>query len=597
MAKELYERIDKKVSDLLSDVRSGRIGLPDLQRPFVWKDSKVRDLLDSMMNGFPVGYVMLWTAPDEYVNGSKIGANEKAYSRPTDLVIDGQQRLTSLLAAIYGESVKSKDFSSRRIRISFHPFTLKFEVWSQAFEKDTNYISDISKVYEANDNHVLGKYIKAVTERMNEGRKRKGLDCLNEEETEQLEDNIRSLLFLLDYTIPTLRIKTNATEPQVAEIFKRVNSGGQNLNENNFIETLLAVYDNVSHRKIMKFCEDSHTPQEGTSYNQILKVESTHLIRIAVGYGFNRARLEYAYKLLRGKDLDTGEITEETQAHNLKIFKDALDTATQLNNWHAYLNLFNEAGYLNGNLLSSKNVVVYGYVMYLVGKYKYNVQPLKLKQLITLWIFMTAVTSYFTQNTSETIVEKIFADLRNVNNRDDFVKYFAQSIKSQFTDDYFNVTLPDSLSSSAAISPAWYGYLASLNVLGHCLLFSSTPASKYWIAGASGSKSSIDKHHIFPKKYLEKIGISNDRDRNQIANFTFLDYNTNISISDAAPSIYGPKFRAKCGEADYLKMCEENALPTNFYELDYFDFLSKRRILMAAIVKKAYDKLRADIIE
>ena len=105
MPKELYERVDRKIGDILADIKSGRVGLPDLQRPFVWKPNKVRDLLDSMINGFPVGYVMLWSAPEDYQNVSNIGTGAKAYSRPSDLVIDGQQRLTSLLASLMGEKV------------------------------------------------------------------------------------------------------------------------------------------------------------------------------------------------------------------------------------------------------------------------------------------------------------------------------------------------------------------------------------------------------------------------------------------------------------------------------------------------------------
>ena len=66
MGKELFDNIPSKVADLLSDVKNGRIGLPDLQRPFVWKDNKVRELLDSMMKGYPIGYIMLWAFPDDY---------------------------------------------------------------------------------------------------------------------------------------------------------------------------------------------------------------------------------------------------------------------------------------------------------------------------------------------------------------------------------------------------------------------------------------------------------------------------------------------------------------------------------------------------
>ena len=111
MGKELYTNIPSKVGDLISDVKNGRIGLPDLQRPFVWKDNKVRDLLDSMLRGFPIGYIMLWESPAYYDRTSHIGKNDKAYKAPDDLVIDGQQRLTALLAAMTkvgpGAQVKS----------------------------------------------------------------------------------------------------------------------------------------------------------------------------------------------------------------------------------------------------------------------------------------------------------------------------------------------------------------------------------------------------------------------------------------------------------------------------------------------------------
>ena len=136
MGKELFDNIPSKVADLLSDVKNGRIGLPDLQRPFVWKDNKVRELLDSMMKGYPIGYIMLWASPDDYENTGYIGKNDKMYKRPDDLVIDGQQRLTALLAAMYGVTIKDKNYKERKIRISFNPLTREFAVWTQAYERN-----------------------------------------------------------------------------------------------------------------------------------------------------------------------------------------------------------------------------------------------------------------------------------------------------------------------------------------------------------------------------------------------------------------------------------------------------------------------------
>lgn len=590
MGKELFDNIPSKVADILSDVKNGRVGLPDLQRPFVWQDNKVRELLDSMMKGYPIGYIMLWASPDDYENTVHIGKNEKIYKRPNDLVIDGQQRLTALLAAIYGVTIMDKNYKERAIRISFNPLTREFAVWTPAFEKNPEWISEISQVFAADEEHNISKFRKAYIKIVNEGRAKNNEEELTEDEEDRIEENINDLLNLGIYSLPTLKINSKANEENVADIFVRVNSGGQNLTEKNFIETLIAVYDNAVHDKINKFCADSRIPANGTSFNQILQVDPSHLIRMSVGVGFRRARLRYVYMLLRGKNLKTGEITQNIREENLKIFKESLDMVTNLNNWHAFMNLFASAGYLKGSFVASSNAVVFSYVLYLIGKYDYKVSSVELQKIISKWIFMSTITGFYTGST-ESQVEKQFADLRDVHNADEFVVYLDSVIANRFTDDYFEYSLPSELNSSSATSPAWYGYIAAINVLGTPMLFSTAPLSQYFILGTSGDKNSIDKHHIFPKNYLGKIGYNNDRDRNQIANFTYLDYATNIDISDAPPTEYVSRYRDKLGEEGYKLACKQNALPENFEQLSYPEFLIKRRILMAQIVKKAYDKL------
>ena len=590
MAQELFERVDRKVGNLLDDVMNGRIGLPDLQRPFVWADSKVRNLFDSMMKGFPIGYVMLWASPADYTNTKSIGVGDKQFKRPDDLVIDGQQRLTSLLAAISGVEVLDKNFKPRRIKISFDPLEKDFQVWTQAFERSPKYIADISEVFKAHDALQISKFRRSIINRMNEGRTKYGQPELTDEEQDQIEDNINALLSLRNYTIPTLRILSKADEEDVAEIFRRVNSGGQNLNENNFIETLLAVYDNEMHDKIKKFCADSRVPAKNTSYNQIIDVDPSHIIRVAIAYGFHRARMRYGYKLLRGDDLDAGTTSVETREKNMQIFGEALDRVINLNDWHAFINLFSEAGYLGKDLVRSNYVVVFSYVFYLMGKYEYNVSPLLLRHAIIRWIFMSTITSFYSSS-PESTVERQMADMRNIHNAEEFIAYLDDTVKLKMNDTYFSVELEKELISSSASSPLWFGYIASINVLGTPMLFSNTPQSKYWVLGSDGEKKSIDKHHIFPKHYLENIGIESDRDRNQLANFTYLDYNTNIDISDDAPELYIERYKAKLGEESFAKHLSDNAIPMGFENMDYFKFLDVRRKLMAGIVKKAYSKL------
>ena len=413
---------------------------------------------------------------------------------------------------------------------------------------------------------------------------------MSEEEEITVEDSINALLDLKEYSLPSLRISAQADEEDVSEIFVRVNSGGQKLNEQNFIETLLAVFDNSVHDQIDRFCAASRIPANGTAYNHILKVDPSHLIRAAVGYGFRRARLKYAYQLMRGKDLKTGAVTAATRAENLKIFKESLDVVMNLNNWHAYLNLFAQAGYITGDFIAGTNAVVYCYVMYLIGKYAYKVKTADLNKVIIKWIYMTTVT-YFYSEMTDSRVESMFADLRKVKTADEYVQYLENYISTRFTDDYFDVTLPKNLATSSTTSPVWLGYIAALNVLGTPMLFSTAPLSKFLFPGANGSKNTIDRHHIFPKHYLEVLGYMDNRDRNQVANYAYIDYATNIQISDKPPMEYVGMYRAKLGEEAYRRTCRENALPENFETFNYPDFLAERRKLMAGIIRQGYERL------
>lgn len=592
MGKELFKNIPSKVEDLVKGVRNGRIGLPDLQRPFVWKDNKVRELFDSMLKGYPIGYIMLWESPADYENKkSTIGSNAKTYETPKELVIDGQQRLTALVAAMFAVKVKDKHFADREIKISYNPLTQEFAVWTQAFERDAEWISRISDVFLAKEDNSISTFRRRFIKEVNESRNKKGVPLLTDEEEDRIENNINALLNLSDYSLPTLEISYTADEEDVADIFVRVNSGGQSLTENNFIQTLISVYENETSDKINAFAAASRIPAANTSYNTLMAIESAHLIRMAVGVGFRRARLRYAYMLLRGKNLETGKFSAEVQQENLRIFKDALDKVMNLNNWHSFVNIVAEAGYISEKQIASTNAVVFSYVLYLIAKYDYKLDASQLRKCISKWFFMSTITYFYTGST-ESEVEKQFADLRDIHTADEFIAYIDQVIDTHFTDDYFNLTLPNELNSAAAISPAWYGYIAAQIVLNTPMLFSNTPISKYFVLGASGTKNAIDKHHIFPKKYLTDIGYTNDRDRNQIANFTYLDYATNIEISDQAPKDYVAYYRQKLGEDGYRKACEDHALPVGFENIEYPEFLKQRRLLMAQIVRKAYERIK-----
>lgn len=592
MGKPIYTNVPRNLSDVLKDVRSGRIGLPDLQRPFVWKNNKVRDLFDSMLKGFPIGYIMLWESPSEYEDKKEsIGKDEKSFKVPKDLVIDGQQRLTALVSSMYGVLIKDKKFQDRRIKIGFNPLNKKFDVWTSAIENDAEYISDISEAFLSKEKNTTNKFRKEFLNRLNSTRSKNEQPLLTDEEENLIEENINDLLQLENYSIPSLEISHNAGEEEVADIFVRVNSAGQKLTENDFILTLISVYEKERRDQIDKFCEESRIPADKTAYNHLIAIDPSHLIRMIIGVGFKRARLKYAYMILRGKDLQTGITSVETRNKNLLAFSEALIKVLDLNNWHGYLNILKEAGYISDSLITSSNAVVFSYVLFLIAKYDYHMDSISLKRMIKKWFFMSTITSFYTSNT-ESDVEKQFADMRELKNSNELENYIQKVIDSRFTDDYFSITLPLELETSSAMSPGWNGYLASQIVLGIPVLFGTAPMSSIYILGSSGTKKNIEKHHIFPKNYLTKINIVSDRDRNQTANFVYLDYSTNIHISDRAPLEYLSEFRTKLGDEEFFKSCEQHALPVGFEDMDYFNFLNARRLLMAKLVKKAYERLR-----
>ena len=593
MAGKIFESHNMDLEFVLKEIRVGRIGLPDLQRPFVWSNEKVKNLYDSMLNGFPVGYIMLWESPESYSEKiENIGLNEKALKMPKCLVIDGQQRLTALVSSMYNIRVKDSKFKERNIKISYNPLRAKdrFENWTPAFEKNPEWIADLSTVFLAKEQNTLSKLRRNYIKRLNESYEKNGHALLTDEQEDLIENRLNELLGLEKYPLPVLEIYRSAEEEEVAEVFVRVNSGGQKLNENDFILTLLSVYAKESRDAIDKFCAASHIPAAGTSYNHLLEVSPVHLVRMIVGFGFKRARLKYAYMLLRGKDLESGQVTEERRNENLERFRQALTVVTDLNNWHAFLNIVVQGGYVSGKLIAAQNSIVFSYVLYLIAKYEFKLGSIELMGLFRRWFFMASITSYFSTSV-ETDAEKLFADMKNLKDAGAFEQYLQSVIDSRLTEDYFKITLPKNLESSYALSPYWYAFLAAQNILNVPMLFSTDHLAPYLIPGMSGSKNAVDKHHIFPRNYLASIGINADRDCNQIANFVFLDYQTNIDISDRAPMEYVADYRKRLGQENFERTCREHALPPNFEQMEYFSFLKERRLLMAQMIQQAYLRL------
>lgn len=310
---------------------------------------------------------------------------------------------------------------------------------------------------------------------------------------------------------------------------------------------------------------------------------------MCVGLGFGRARLKYAYMMLRGKDLKTGETSQETREKNLLTFRKSFEAVTNLNDWHQYMNICKEAGYVRGGMILSNNAITYGYTLYLIGKHKFKVGSNELRSTTRRWLFASIFTSFYR---SESDAERQLTDIENLErNSTEYVDYLDRTTKSVITDDFFNITIPNQLHTSNANSVAWMAYNASLIILGRQTLFSNSTLSSLIELGSSGTKRSYDKHHIFPKEHLSKIGIKSMRQVNQVANFTYIDYMTNILIGCKSPKEYYDCFTKLKGVEECERSITDNAIPVGFEEMEYQQFLNERRKLMASTIKEAYERL------
>src|SRR6059036_3541365 len=143
MSTQRYSVTPHAIETLLAWVKSGEIAIPEIQRPFVWEATKVRNLLDSLYQGYPVGYLIAWRNPTVKLKDGTSAAGKR-------ILIDGQQRVTALMAALLGREVLTKDYETLRIRIAFHPIKEEFEVSNPAIQKDSAWIPDVAELFSPN---------------------------------------------------------------------------------------------------------------------------------------------------------------------------------------------------------------------------------------------------------------------------------------------------------------------------------------------------------------------------------------------------------------------------------------------------------------
>ena len=375
-----YQVNNTSIQDLLSWIRCGEVAIPEIQRPFVWDATKVRDLIDSLYAGFPVGYIIIWKNPDIKLKDGSISLGKK-------ILIDGQQRITALQAAIVGSPVVTSNYKKKRIKIAFNPMTECFEVSNPAIEKNNAWISDISELYQVgfdSFNFVIN-YCKS-----------NNLNADNERS--KINSIITKLQQIQNNNIGVIELSHQLDITQVTEIFIRINSKGVVLSQSDFAMSKISADENFGGNDIRKiidyFChlmqkpEDLGIIQENDSdfvkseyfskikwivkeNEDIFMPDYTDVLRVAFTFKFLRGRISDLVSLLSGRDFATREYQESIAEESFNNLKDGVLEFVNQTNFQRYLMIVKSIGIISPALIRSQNVLNFGYALYLLLKNGY----------------------------------------------------------------------------------------------------------------------------------------------------------------------------------------------------------------------------------
>jgi hypothetical protein len=580
----IFEHGQRSIASLMSDIEREVIALPDLQRPFVWEDTKMRDLLDSLFVGFPVGTLVFWHTSNEK-DARALGA-ERPGLRATTLVIDGQQRLTSLYAVMRGVDIVAKDGATRKITIAFRPRDGRFEVADAAIRNDPEFLPNVTELWNGTrpKPQIRRDLMNALRDK---GR------VVDEKYEDAVERNLDRAHAISDYRFPTIDIRKTATmqeeeatEEDVADIFVRINNQGTRLGQADFVLTLLSVFHPELRDRIE---ERARAMSQGT----VVGIDTQQLLRAACGVAFGRARMSAVYRYLRGVDPTTGDADTVGRSKRLDQLDEAAKECMEPTPWRDYLLRVKHAGFVSQALVASKNAIVNAYTFYIRGR-KTGVPKGKLDETIARWLFGTLLTARYS-GSSETIFEQDLARVARLgaDDADGFVRALDDAMGETITGDYWTHSLVSALETQKGRAPAALAFRAAQVVLGTRALFSDQLLQNLLDPPAQGARAASEAHHLFPVAWLKSHGIGDRRLINQVANMADVGWHKNSVIGGHGPNEYVPKVLQKLAIDDdrWGRLCAEHALPPGWEAMDYEEFLRERRRRMADVIRVAFRQL------
>ncbi|MFH1365617.1 MAG: DUF262 domain-containing protein [archaeon] len=597
MGSAKYSVNSHQLEIIFSWIKSNEIAIPEIQRPFVWSSTKVRDLIDSLYQGYPIGYLITWKNPNVKL---KKGGN----SEGKKILIDGQQRVTALTAAILGEQVLNAEYKKINIKIAFNPLKEKFEVLNPAIAKDSEWIPDISPIIKGDI-----RITKVIKDYCNKN---------PSSDSGKIEDTLMNLMDIQKKQIGLIELGHKLDIETVTEIFIRINSKGVELSQADFAMSKIAANEEYNGPQIRKaidyFCHLSIAPEfyktlkesdeefSNTDFFQKmswLKTENDDLydpdykdlIRVVFTYKFNRGKLSDFVSLLSGRNFEKRIFEEEVAEKSFGILKEGILEFINETNFKRFLMIINSAGFIDSNLIRSQNVLNFAYILYLKLK-EQGYDSKDIEKYVRRWCVMSILTGRYSGSPES----KFDFDIKKISEGkiEDFLKEVEEA---ELSDAFWDASLIQSLDTSVASSPYFNVFLAS-QVKGNDKGFLSKEITVRDMVSHRG-----DVHHVFPKEFLKKQGLARGQ-YNQIANYVFLQQEINIQIGKKNPVDYFKdvlkqvsggkrKYGGIESKEDLLKNFKQNCIPKELLEkeMSYKDFLESRRKLIAQKIKKYYFKL------
>ena len=601
MRNDNYKLTQYSINQVLKYVESSQIAIPQLQRPFVWKGKQVRDLIDSLYQGYPIGYLIVW-------QNSNVRLKFGGKSFGKKILIDGQQRITALMAAIMGKEILDDKYQKRRIQIAFNPFATedeeRFAVYSAKHEADPRWIPDISVIFkkdftyrkfemeykQANPNVDLRVLDQAVSQL---------------KEIANNEVGVVELSFRLDIDV-------------VTEIFIRINSQGKPLNQEDFAMSRISVNEELGGDLLQKaidhFCHLSLCPEDGPSlfeadadftsteygrkiawtkdYKQELYIPTySDVLKTAFAYKYGKAKIGDLVNLLSGKNPDTKEITIQFANENFKKIQSGIMDYMSEDNFRTFLTVLEQGGYIKEKMIGSKGLMNGAYSMFLLMKEE-GFAGEELASMALRWYVLCALTGRY-QTSFENVIAKDFKEVKEKGAK----AYLAELEKVLLDDSFFKEALPEKLKTTMIRSNSYAAYIAAMIKGGEKSLFSKDKSMKDLV------EEQVENSQLFPKIYLEKNGITSKELYGQVANCIYMDKAVKTALKRKAPVDYLPKMEeaeeTKLGQEvftreEIMASLEANAIPAETSDMivaDFEEFLYLRRKAMADKIYTYYKAL------